>query len=460
MFFKARPGGARAADPVSVRQQLGRGQPLGGDVRGRMESAFGRSFSGVEVHTDATGAALSSRLNARAFTVGQHVAFGAGEFRPGTIVGDALIAHELAHVVQQGGATRSSAGMRESTAPLERDADRSAVSAVSALWSARDSAARARAQAIPALRSGLTLSRCGPSERQKEINRLGDLQLAHMEQRRKEDEEKARKAAEEDARKKGLPPPPPPPKKELSDVTKGDAEKHGLPPAPTAGWDAVVDKPKYKEFAKTVIARVVASVKGTEVEPALAGKTIVFTPEEANTGGFYGLHVSDKHEIHVSLEWIKIADANPKDVWENLVHEGLGHGVYGTTYSWEITMAALRNFSDAERKKIMGDPDSKTDRQFQKFYEAYGYPETEIYASLWQRRYQHPETGPAPKTGGVDTDTNIPDKLIVMQSVLEPSVMLAVLRHLKKRVDENKEILPRDKKFFVDQVKAVLKIDL
>jgi hypothetical protein len=459
MFFKARRGGAHDADPVSVRAQLRQGQPLPGAVRARMEPVFGRSFDGVQVHTDATGADLSDRLNAKAFTVGRHVAFGRGEFQPGTIAGDALIAHELAHVVQQGGAMRPSAGTRDSTAPLERDADRSAMSAVSALWSgARGSAGRVQRRALPALHSGLALSRC-TSERQKEINRLGDVQLGFMEKRRKEAEEKARKDAEADAQKKGLPPPPPPPKKELGDIAKEDAAKHGLPPAPAAGWAGVADKPKFKEHAKEVIARVVASVKGTEVEPALEGLTIVFTPEEAIAGGFYGLHVPDKHEIHVSLSWIQIADVNPKDVWENIVHEGAGHRTYGVTYSWEITMAALRNFSDAERKKITGDPKTE-ERRYQQFYEAYGYPETEIYASLWQRRYQHPEKGPAPKTGGIDTDTNIVDKLNVMKSVLEPSVMLAVLKYLKKRVDENKEILARDKKFYVDQVKAVLNIDL
>jgi hypothetical protein len=66
-----------------------------------MEGAFGRSFTGVAVHTDGRAARLLSNLNARAFTVGEHVAFGGGEYRPVTMIGDALIAHELAQVVQQ-----------------------------------------------------------------------------------------------------------------------------------------------------------------------------------------------------------------------------------------------------------------------------------------------------------------------------------------------------------------------
>lgn len=164
MFFKPRSGGAHAADPVSVREQLGRGESLGSGLRARMEGAFGTSFAAVRLHTDGTAARLSNQLNARAFAVGPHVAFGGGEFQPGTPAGDALIAHELAHVVQQGHAV--AAPDRESmpaagavSEALERDADRSAAGAAAALWGA-GSFAELRREARPRLRSGLGLQRC------------------------------------------------------------------------------------------------------------------------------------------------------------------------------------------------------------------------------------------------------------------------------------------------------------
>ena len=159
LMFKARAGGPREANPVSVRQELGAGQALPGAVRTRMESAFGANFSGVRLHDDATGNQLSERLNARAFTVGQHVACGPGEFRPGTIAGDALIAHELAHVVQQGGASAAAplGKSAESSGALEADADRSATAAVSSLWA---QGAMLGSRVLPAIRSGLRLSRC------------------------------------------------------------------------------------------------------------------------------------------------------------------------------------------------------------------------------------------------------------------------------------------------------------
>jgi hypothetical protein len=165
VFFKARAGGARPTDDPQVLQaQLGAGRPLESMVRGPLESAFGYNFSGVRVHTDATVAQLSSGLNARAFTIGEHVAFGTGEYRPGTLIGDALLAHELAHVVQQGGAMPAHGPLRktgETSDPMEEDADVSAVGAVLSMWSgAKERVATIARNAMPRLKTGLRLQRC------------------------------------------------------------------------------------------------------------------------------------------------------------------------------------------------------------------------------------------------------------------------------------------------------------
>jgi GH24 family phage-related lysozyme (muramidase) len=167
LFLKERIGGASvtSADPRALRTQLGSGRPFGGQVRNRMESAFGQDFSHVRVHDNSTAAALSTGLNARAFTVGQDVAFGAGEYQPDTLLGDALIAHELAHVIQQGGAHAAVAPLEKGGGQqeaLEQEADRSATSVVTSLWGRAKGVMRERAEnAMPRLRSGLRLSRCG-----------------------------------------------------------------------------------------------------------------------------------------------------------------------------------------------------------------------------------------------------------------------------------------------------------
>lgn len=101
LFKSRRHGPKEEADPNTVRSQLSVGQPLESGIKSRMQSAFGYDFSHVRVHTESGDARISHNLNARAFTIGNDIAFDSGEYKPGSLVGDALIAHELAHVVQQ-----------------------------------------------------------------------------------------------------------------------------------------------------------------------------------------------------------------------------------------------------------------------------------------------------------------------------------------------------------------------
>lgn len=77
------------------------GKPLDPVTRAWAEPHFGRDLSRVRVHADETAAAGANELEARAFTAGSHVAFGAGNYRPDTEAGSRLLAHELTHVGQQ-----------------------------------------------------------------------------------------------------------------------------------------------------------------------------------------------------------------------------------------------------------------------------------------------------------------------------------------------------------------------
>ncbi|HEX7112547.1 MAG TPA: DUF4157 domain-containing protein [Mizugakiibacter sp.] len=97
--------GAAPAIPPSVHEVLrGSGRPLGVSERTFMESRFHRDFSRVSVHTDAAAAASARAVGALAYTVGNHIVFGGGRYAPSTPGGRHLLAHELAHTVQQGGA--------------------------------------------------------------------------------------------------------------------------------------------------------------------------------------------------------------------------------------------------------------------------------------------------------------------------------------------------------------------
>jgi hypothetical protein len=153
--------------PRAILTQLGSGRPFEGSARSGMEAVFGQDFSHVRVHTDTRADELSRRFNAQAFAVGNHIAFASGQYHPGTLLGDALIAHELAHVSQQGEADSSAVVMQMGGTEynaLERDADTSATRAVVSLWGRTKAfAAEASQKAVPRLRSGLRLSLAGCS---------------------------------------------------------------------------------------------------------------------------------------------------------------------------------------------------------------------------------------------------------------------------------------------------------
>ena len=135
-------GGGDGLDAASLSARLGSGAALESGTRAQMERSFGRSFADVRVHTERDAAVLSQSLSARAFTVGRHIAFGAGEYQPGTPVGHALLAHELAHTVQQSGSPATAAGAAVDPG-LEANADQVAAFALARAAALPSQASRA-----------------------------------------------------------------------------------------------------------------------------------------------------------------------------------------------------------------------------------------------------------------------------------------------------------------------------
>jgi hypothetical protein len=95
----------------------GGGRPLAVDERAAMEAHTGVDLVGVRVHDDAQADRAARAVGARAFTVGDDVAFRAGEYQPHTPAGRRLLAHELTHVVQQRGHAGGAAVVRRAIAP-------------------------------------------------------------------------------------------------------------------------------------------------------------------------------------------------------------------------------------------------------------------------------------------------------------------------------------------------------
>lgn len=107
---------AATSGQIAARTGGGRGLPDG--IRRSMEGAFGTGLSHVRIHDDSTSASLNQAVSARAFTTGSDIFFGAGQYAPHDSDGQRVLAHELAHVVTEGGG-----------APVRRDTATTATAA-------------------------------------------------------------------------------------------------------------------------------------------------------------------------------------------------------------------------------------------------------------------------------------------------------------------------------------------
>ncbi len=96
-------GHASAQLSSQIQSTRGQGHNLDQQTRNQMEQGFGRDFSGVRIHTGEQSAQMNRQLSAKAFAIGNDIYFNQGQYQPSTQSGQHLIAHELAHTVQQGG---------------------------------------------------------------------------------------------------------------------------------------------------------------------------------------------------------------------------------------------------------------------------------------------------------------------------------------------------------------------
>ena len=117
--------------PATVGRALASpGRALEPALRNDLEQRIGYDFSRVRVHDDAAAGESAREVDARAYTLGHDIVFGAGQFAPTTSDGRRLIAHELAHVVQQSNTAAGNAqtvqrdGTRGRTQPEEEERDK------------------------------------------------------------------------------------------------------------------------------------------------------------------------------------------------------------------------------------------------------------------------------------------------------------------------------------------------
>lgn len=101
----------------TLQSSKGGGSPLDNNTRGEMESGFGADFSNVRVHNDSAAVQMNQELGSQAFANGSDIYFNEGNYNPGSDSGKHLLAHELTHTVQQGGADIQQKPLQISSVP-------------------------------------------------------------------------------------------------------------------------------------------------------------------------------------------------------------------------------------------------------------------------------------------------------------------------------------------------------
>ena len=187
-----RGGQDSAADEESPVKSVVRspGTPLDRDTRALMESQLGQDFSDVRLHTDAAAAASATSVQAQAYTVDNHIVFGAGRYTPGSPESTRTLAHELTHVVQQRNGpvdgTPAPGGIKVSDPSdrFEREAEHTADRVASAVPVQRqaDEDEAGEAESVQALS-------VQPDEEQEEEESVQALTLQRQEEQEEEGEE-------------------------------------------------------------------------------------------------------------------------------------------------------------------------------------------------------------------------------------------------------------------------------
>jgi Domain of unknown function (DUF4157) len=127
-------GVAEGADSAIATASSSSGQSLPGDIQRKFEASLGTDLSSVRVHTGGESQSAAHAVGAKAYTMGQNIHFGAGHYDPSSSAGEHLLAHEVAHTVQQQGGSSTRQNKLEVSGPqdaAEHEADHAADAMVS-----------------------------------------------------------------------------------------------------------------------------------------------------------------------------------------------------------------------------------------------------------------------------------------------------------------------------------------
>lgn len=468
---------------VSVLDQT-LGSAAGGEVphRAEMESAFGEDFSSVRAMTGR--ASELDRLGGGAAASGETVAF-ASE-RPTR----RLVAHELAHVVQQRRRHRTGDAIAARGSPAELDAERAASAVVhgnrasvtaaaggalalapknpfddpKASASSADAAVAMKAyQALPAADRKAVVEASYNTTLANVLNSLSstdqvqtfvdslreiarwveeaetrkssgktDDQIAAEQAKfmAKQAADDAKAAADAAAKKKGVAPVAPT-AAEIEQARKDAVAKTSIAKSAATWWGGLsaADKGNWITRGNKAVDTVVKHAKANhpELKITAANFNLDFPKTEARGQNV----VAAGSPALVGKAFVESVELNPAYVMDVVVHEIFGHpeyGTYGTEYHLALYDQAQAKIAGYV-KPAAGTPDRTTE------LDAFAYQETEIYAVLRSSSYRTaPTAKDAPKVPNLDTQGLVDWHVGKIKDQWAPTLVVAILRGLRKRL--------------------------
>ena len=162
------PADVENMDLHEIKGKLGEGATLPTSTQSKMQSAYGNDLPDVKIHDGSDAAQLASKHNSKAFMAGNDMVFGAGEYKPDSAKGDLLIAHEMAHAIQQKDAGGKEAKGNANQNALEAEAEQSTKGALGSMW---DGLKGFSEKVIPRMKTGISIQSCKPD---LEVERIAD----------------------------------------------------------------------------------------------------------------------------------------------------------------------------------------------------------------------------------------------------------------------------------------------
>lgn len=196
----------------------------------------------------------------------------------------------------------------------------------------------------------------------------------------------------------------------------------------------------WRRRAREAISAVIASLRGTELEPIVVRSELVFVPEEAERLNAYA-YVSGGNRLYFGRSWVIDAEENVRDVWQSIAHELGGHEEFGSTWSWEIMRAAVAGLTPEERAEALGSAHS--------LYSAYGYLETEIYAELRELPHRI-ET-----SGGDQPHMDVRRQLGRLRDAFGPTVARQIALRLYYRILDDPRVAVSARRLLYDAVQEI-----